>query len=237
MSNKIEIIAEGKGELIGWRDPDENRAWVRENKPRGLIDKQMSVKEAVEKFVRDDDYLAIGGFGHIRVPMAVVYEIIRQGRRNLSVAGKTAVHDIDVLIGAGCVSKVECAYSFGHELRGLSPSGRRAVESGKVKVAAEISNAGYQWRFLAGMMGVPFIPVRNMMGTDTFEKSSAKQITDPWSGKTVTLVPAAYPDVAIFHVPSCDKFGNARIDGILVEDFELAQRGPPRDHYHRRDCG
>ncbi len=221
--NVMEILAEGKGELLGWHDPDENRAWVRENKPRGLKDKQMSVQEAVARFVHDGDYLALGGFGHIRVPMALVYEIIRQGRRDLVVAGKTAVHDIDVLIGAGCVSKVECAYSFGHELRGLSPAGRRAVESGQVKVVAEISNGGYQWRFLAGMMGLPFIPVRNLMGTDTFEKSSAKQVRDPWSGKPVTLLPAAYPDVALFHVPRCDKYGNVQIDGILVEDFELAR--------------
>ncbi len=223
MSDVIEILAEGQGELLGWRDPDENRAWVRENKPRGLVDKQMSVQEAVARFVRDGDYLALGGFGHIRVPMALVYEIIRQGRRDLAIAGKTAVHDIDVLIGAGCVAKVECAYSFGHELRGLSPAGRRAVESGQVKVVAEISNGGYQWRFLAGMMGIPFIPVRNLMGSDTFGKSSAKQVRDPWSGKPVTLLPAAYPDVALFHVPRCDRYGNAQIDGILVEDFELAR--------------
>ena len=96
-----------------------------------MVDKQMSVKKAVEKFVQDGDYLAIGGFGHIRVPMSVIYEIIRQEIRGLVIAGKTAVHDIDLLIGGGCVSKVECAYSFGHELRGLSPAGRRAVESGK----------------------------------------------------------------------------------------------------------
>ena len=223
MADKIEILAEGQGELLGWHDPDENRAWIRENKMRGLVDKRMSVKEAVSKFLHDGDYLAIGGFGHIRVPMALVYEIIRQERRKLSIAGKTAVHDIDILIGGGCVEKVECAYAFGHELRGLSPAGRRAVEDGKVKVVAEISNGGYQWRFMAGMMGVPFIPTRNLMGTDTFKKSSAKIIRDPWSGKPITLVPAAYPDVALFHVPRCDKYGNAQIDGILVEDFELAR--------------
>jgi len=135
----------------------------------------------------------------------------------------SCINDIDILIGAGCVRKVECAYSFGHELRGLSPAGRRAVESGQVQVVAEISNGGYQWRFLAGMMGIPFVPTRNLIGTDTFEKSSAKIIRDPWSGKPVTLVPAAYPDVALFHVPRCDKHGNAQIDGILVEDFELAR--------------
>jgi acyl CoA:acetate/3-ketoacid CoA transferase alpha subunit len=223
MTEYIEFLSEGEGELLGWRDPDENRAWVRDNKPRGLIDKRVSVQEAVERFVCDGDFVAVGGFGHIRVPMAVIYEIIRQGRRDLAVAGKTAVHDIDVLIGAGCVSKVECAYAFGHELRGLSPAGRRAVESGAVKVVAETSNAAYQWRFLAGMMGIPFVPVRNMMGTDTLTKSVAKVIRDPWSGKPVALIPAAYPDVALLHVPRCDKYGNVQIDGIPVEDLQLAR--------------
>jgi 3-oxoacid CoA-transferase subunit A/glutaconate CoA-transferase subunit A len=219
----MDILCEGSGTLLGWHDPDENRAWVRANKPRGLVDKRMSVSQAVSRFVRDGDYIAIGGFGHIRVPMALVYEIIRQGRRHLAIAGKTAVHDIDILIGGNCVDRVECAYSFGHEMRGLSPCGRRAVESGQVQVVAETSNASLQWRFLAGMMGVPFIPARNLAGTDTFAKSACKLARDPWSGKPIVLIPAAYPDVALLHVPRCDRYGNAQIDGILVEDFELAR--------------
>lgn len=219
----MEILAEGKGTLIGWHDPDEHRRWVQENKSRELRDKRCDIRTAVAQFIHDGDLIAFGGFGHIRTPMALIYEIIRQGRRDLIVAGKTAVHDIDVLIGAGCVSRVECAYAFGHELRGLSPAGRRAVESGRVKVVAETSNAGFQWRFLAAAMGIPFIPARNLMGTDTFEKSSAKVVRDPWSGKPVCLLPACYPDVAMFHVPRCDRYGNAQIDGILVEDFELAR--------------
>jgi 3-oxoacid CoA-transferase subunit A/glutaconate CoA-transferase subunit A len=225
MADHIEILARGQGELVGWHDPDEHRAWVRDKKPRGLVDKQMTVPEAVHRFVQDSDYLAIGGFGHVRVAMAVIYEIIRQRRRDLVVAGKTAVHDIDVLIGAGCVSRVDCAYAFGHELRGLSPSGRRAVENGEVRVVSELSNGTYQWRFLAGMMGIPFIPVRGLAGTDTFGKSAAIVITDPWSGKPVTLMPAAYPDVALIHAHRCDRFGNAQIDGIAIEDVELARAG------------
>jgi glutaconate CoA-transferase subunit A len=219
----MDILEEGKGELPGWHDPDENRQWILENKSRDLRDKRLSVPEAVAQFVHDGDYIACGGFGHVRVPMALVYEIIRQGKRHLIMAGKTAVHDVDILIGGGCVDRVEAAYTFGHELRGLSPAGRRAVETGQVKVVAEISNAGYQWRFLAGMMGIPFIPARNMLGTDTLQHSSCKVVQDPWSGKPVCLIPAAYPDVAMFHVPRCDMYGNAQIDGILVEDFELAR--------------
>ena len=127
----MNVLQAGQGELIGWHDPDDHRRWVRENKSRALKDKQITVQEAVERFVQDGDLIACGGFGHIRIPMALIYEIIRQRRRDLIMAGKTAVHDIDLLIGAGCVNKVEVAYSFGHELRGLSPACRRAVESGK----------------------------------------------------------------------------------------------------------
>lgn len=219
----MDILIEGKGELIGWHDPDDARGWVLENKSRELKSKVMTVREAVERYVHDGDYIASGGFGHVRVSMAVVYEIIRQKKRNLVMAGKTAVHDLDLLIGAGCVTKVEAAYSFGHELRGLSPASRRMVESGRCRVIAEISNAGYQWRFLAGMMGIPFIPSRTLLGTDTLDHSSCKVVKDPFTGKPITLIPAAYPDVAFIHVHRCDVSGNAQIDGITVEDIELAR--------------
>jgi acyl CoA:acetate/3-ketoacid CoA transferase alpha subunit len=219
----MDVIQEGMGKLVGWHDPDEHRKWVAENKSRELKDKTCTVKEAVEKYVKDGDYIASGGFGHVRVSMSLVYEIIRQGKKNLTMAGKTAVHDQDILIGAGCVNKVEAAYSFGHELRGLSPASRRAVESGQCEVVAEISNAGYQWRFLGGMMNVPFIPARNMLGTDTLKHSSAKVVKCPFTGKPITLIPSCNPDVVILHVHRCDVNGNAQIDGIAVEDFELAR--------------
>jgi acyl CoA:acetate/3-ketoacid CoA transferase alpha subunit/acyl CoA:acetate/3-ketoacid CoA transferase beta subunit len=216
-------LSKGTGKLIGWHDPDENRKWIVQHKSRGLIDKQLSAQEAVSKFIADGSLLAMGGFGHVRVSMAIVYEIIRQQKKHLTMFGKTAVHDLDVLVGSGCVDNVEVAYSFGHELRGLSPASRRAVETGKCKVTGEISNAGFQWRFLAAMMGLPFIPTRVMLGTDTFAYSSAQTMVDPFSGKQVCLLPACYPDVAVIHVPRCDKYGNAQIDGITVEDFELSR--------------
>jgi len=219
----MEILQEGHGQLVGWHDPDENRQWVLENKSRELRDKQMTVAEAVARFVPDGAFLASGGFGHVRVSMAVIYEVIRQRRRHLIMAGKTAVHDADLLIAAGCVDRIEVAYAFGHELRGLSPASRRAVETGRCQVIAETSNAGYQWRFLAAMMGLPFMPARNLLGTDTLQHSSARVVTDPWSGKPICLLPACYPDVALIHVHRCDIYGNAQIDGTMIEDFELAR--------------
>ncbi len=219
----MEILQQGQGELVGWHDPDENREWVRQNKSRDLKDKRMSVAEAVAKYVPDGAFLALGGFGHVRVSTAAVYEIIRQRKKDLMLAGKTSVYDADVLIGSGCVTRTEVAYSFGHELRGLAPAGRRAVESGQCEVVAELSNAAYQWRFLAAAMGLPFIPARDLLGTDTFEHSSAKVVKDPYSGKPICLLPACYPDVVFIHVPRCDMYGNAQIDGTTIEDYELAR--------------
>lgn len=220
---KKPFIKRGQGELIGWHDPDQARHWVRENKSRRLEDKTLSAKQAVARFINDGDYVASGGFGHIRISMAIIHEIIRQGKQDLLLAGKTGVYDADMLIAARCVDRVEVAYAFGHELRGLAPASRRRVESGECKVVAEISNAGYQWRLLAGMMGVPFMPTRTMLGTDTLEYSSAAVIVDPFSQKPITLVPAAYPDVAFIHVHRCDIYGNAQIDGALIMDYELAR--------------
>jgi len=219
----MKILEEGKGELLGWMDPDEARSWMTKNKSRGLEDKRMSLNEAVSRFTRDGDFFALGGFGHIRVSMAAIYEMIRQGRKGMAMAAKTAVHDIDVLIGGGVVSRVDCAYAFGHELRGLSPTGRRAVEGGKVKVVGEISNAGFQWRFKAAAMGLPFMPTRSMLGSDTLKMSSSKVVEDPFSGKPLCLLPACYPDFVFMHVHRCDIHGNAQIDGIIIEDSELAR--------------
>ena len=218
----MEVLRQGAGELLGWMDPDEARSWMAERKSRGLEDKRMPLREAVERFTSDGDYFAMGGFGHIRVSMAAIYEMIRQGRTNLKIAAKTAVHDVDVLIGGGVVDAVECAYAFGHELRGLSPMGRRAAEGGGVKVVAEISNAGFQWRFKAAAMGLPFLPARVMLGTDTLRYSSAKVVEDPFTGKPLCLLPACYPDFAFIHVHRCDRYGNCQIDGTIMEDRELS---------------
>jgi hypothetical protein len=73
-----EILTRGHGELLGWHDLDEQRQWIDQNKTRCLEDKRVSVAQAVGKFVSDGCYLASGRFGHIRVPMAVIYEIVRQ---------------------------------------------------------------------------------------------------------------------------------------------------------------
>jgi 3-oxoacid CoA-transferase subunit A/glutaconate CoA-transferase subunit A len=218
----MNVLKEGNGKLLGWEHPDDVYRWKQENKSHALEDKRMSAPEAVDAYVDDGDVIALGGFGHVRISTPILHEIIRQDVTDLGFFGKTAGYDLDLLIGAGNVSEVEVAYSFAQEQRGLAPASRRGVEGGDVTVTAEASNATLQWRFLAAKMGIPCIPARILDETDTFEKSSAMVVEDPYSGDPMTVVPAAFPDVSFIHATKADKYGNAVIDGIVVEDPELA---------------
>lgn len=202
--------------------PDEMRQLF-QRKSRAMRDKTMSVTKAVETLVSDGDYLGVGGFGHVRIPMAVLYEIIRQKRRNLGFAGHTGVHDLEVLLAGGCIDRVEVAYCFGHEFRPMrSRVAERLLKSGKVKTS-EWTNASFSWRYKAAAMGLSFIPTKSMLGTDTFEYSAAKTVTCPFTGEVYTALPALYPDLALIHVPRADKYGNCQIDGITVADLDLAR--------------
>ncbi len=197
-------------------------------KPRGLVDKVMTVAEAVTRFVHDGDYLAIGGFGTNRIPTAVCHEILRQNKQNLALSGHTATHDFQILAAGNLtgrgqlLTKVDVAYVVGLEARGLSPHSRRVLESGTVEVV-EWSNYTLALRYTAAAMGVPFVPVRSLLGTDTLRHSPAKQITCPFTGEKLVAIPALYPDVAAIHVHEADRYGNCRFSGTAVADIDLAR--------------
>ncbi len=216
------MLEEGQGELLSSCTADEIRDWNRTHKQRGLVDKITTVRSAVEQYVKDGIYLAIGGFGHIRISMPMIYEIVRQRVKHLRVSGHTAVHDLDVLIAGDCVDAVDVAYSFAYETRGLSKNGRRAVESGRVK-CVEWTNASLSWRIKAAAMGLPFLPARNLLGSDTFKYSAAKEMECPFTGQKLVALPALMPDVSIIHVHYADKDGNCLIRGTTVKDDDLAK--------------
>jgi glutaconate CoA-transferase subunit A len=223
----MEILSRGGGALF--TDPSANRA--REffaTKSRALSDKVTSVSEAVARLVHDGDYLAIGGFGCNRIPTAVVHEIVRQGKQNLSFAGHTSTHDFQILcagnlLGRGrTLARVEVAYVVGLEARGLSPQARRVLESGEVE-CTEWSNYALAVRLKAAAMGLPFLPARSMLGTDTYRHSGACEIACPFTGERLLALPALYPDVAAIHVHEADCYGNCRLRGTTVADLELAR--------------
>jgi glutaconate CoA-transferase subunit A len=223
---EMKILKEGTGEIFCKNTPSEVRKWTRNNKVRALKDKRMRIKDAVKRFIKDGDYLAIGGFGHIRIPMAIIYEIVRQRIKNLSVAGHTAVQDIDVLMAGGCVSAVDIAYVVGFELRGLSGVQRRLFESGQVK-KTDYTNGAMSYRLRAGAQGIPFIPVKVMLGTDTMMHSPGKVVKCPFTGEKVLLLPSLNPDVCIIHAHRADMYGNVQIDGHIVKD-DLQARASKR---------
>lgn len=216
----MRVIESGSGELFQPPDPDGFREWVHKNKTTRMVPKVMSEEEAVSRFVQDGDYLGTELYGTVRAPMSLVREIIRQGKKHLRVAGQ-GVHELDLLLAADLVDTLDITY-IGWEVYGISHILRRAVESGRVKTT-EWSNAAISWRFKAAAMGVPFLPVRSMLGTDTMKYSAAKVVEDPWTHKPVCLLPALYLDVGIIHVHQADEFGNCRIEGISGFAFELAR--------------
>jgi glutaconate CoA-transferase subunit A len=179
----------------------------------------MPLVKAIELFVHDGDYLALGGFGANRTPIAACHEILRQGRKNMGFAGHTATHDFEILCAGEVFDRVDADYIVGLEARGLSPCARRYMQTGKVKVT-ECTNYSLSARLRAAAMGVPFIPTRNLLGTDTFEYSASMIIECPYTGKKLSLQPALYPDVAIIHVHESDVYGNVRVRGILKSDNE-----------------
>jgi len=208
-------------ELFGFTSPDELRE-INLKKSRKMVSKLTDLKSAIQKFVKDGDYLGIGGFGMDRISACALHEIVRQKKKNLTLAGHTATHDGQILCAGGCIDKVDAAYVVGIELLGLSPNYRRIFQEGKVKVT-EWTNATLAWRFKAAAMGLSFLPVRSMLGTETMKHSRAIEYKCPFTGEIYALVPACSPDVAIIHVPRADQFGNCQIDGITVSDSDLAR--------------
>src|SRR5438309_5609016 len=190
------VLSRGAGPLLS--DPSSNHArQAFAGKPRACVDKLTTVAEAVVRLVNDGDYLAVGGFGCVRIPTAVLHEILRQGKQNLRFAGHTAQHDFQLLCAGNLtgrgktLSHVDAAYIVGLEARGLSAHARRVMESGEV-ISAEWSNYTLALRFKAAAMGVPFLPARSLLGTDTFERSAACAVTCPFTGERLAAIPALY---------------------------------------------
>jgi len=206
------------------------------------MDKTMSLRDAVQRFVANGGHISIGGFTINRNPMAAVYEIIRQGRQDLHLYAHSNGQGVDELIGGGCVARLEIAYGGSGRFASTCFRFRKAVEAGTVAVE-DYSNYQMSLRFLAGAMGVPFLPTRSGLGSDIVAKwgfppelrRDEARIPDqklcvmdnPFTGHTdidkVVLVPSIHTDVAIIHVQQADCQGTARIKGLPFVDVEQAK--------------
>ena len=217
----MDVLQSCVGELIQPFDLDEFREWNRTKKSRKLFDKTMNEQEAISQFVYDGCYIGTELYGTVRAPMSLAREVIRQGKKDLRVCGQ-GVLELDLWLAAGLVKKLDITY-IGLEVYGTYSALRRAVESGQVETCVEWSNGGITWRMKATAMGVPFLPTRSMLGTDTLVYSAAKVVEDPFTGIKVVLLPALVLDVAIIHVHRADKYGNSQIEGISGFAVEMSR--------------
>jgi len=174
--------------------------------------------------------------------MAVIHEIIRQKKKDLHLFAHSNGQGLDELIGAGCVSKVELAYAGSGKFAPTCINFMKATQEQKI-IVEDYSNFQMGLRFLAGAMGVPFLPTKSSLGSDIIEKwgfskemrKKEKNIPDkklivinnPFdddeSSEKVVLVPAINPDVTIIHVQKADKYGTCRIEGLTFADIEQAK--------------
>jgi glutaconate CoA-transferase, subunit A len=217
----VEVIEQGIGRVFSDPDPDHARQFF-QTKSRVQKNKLMDLRDAIAEYVHDGEYFATGGFGANRTPIAACHEILRQGRKDMGFAGHTSTHDFQLFCAGEVFTKLDVAYILGLEARGLSACARRYMESGKVEVC-EWTNYALAARLKAAAMGVAFMPIRSMIGTDTLKFSGGKIIECPFTGTKYVAVPALWPDVAIIHVHEADIYGNCRIFDISVADLDLAR--------------
>jgi glutaconate CoA-transferase subunit A len=182
--------------------------------------KLTTLSEAIARYVIDGDTIYAAGFTHL-IPFAAGHEIIRQGKKDLTLARATPDLIYDQMVAAGCAKKVIFSY-MGNPGVGSLRIVRSALEQGKLEWE-EYSHFGMITRLQAGASGLPFLPM-NQTGATDLEQSNPniKRIPDPFGGKDVIVVPALNPDVAIVHVQRADANGNSHLWGIIGEQKEAA---------------
>ncbi len=203
-------------------------------------DKLTTADEAVRRFVKPGSCVCLSGFTVNRNPMALAHEIIRQGIDRLHIVMHSGGQALDLLIGAGLVELVEIAYGANGRFASTCTRFRKAAETGSIKVE-DYSNYQMTLRFMAGAMGVPFLPTFSSLGTDILERwgfdhelraqhpslPRMKLVVtdDPFSsvGGPMVLVPAVNPDVCLLHAQKASPEGTVRVEGLTFADAEQAR--------------
>jgi glutaconate CoA-transferase subunit A len=204
-----------------------------------MSSKVMSASDAVKRFVSNGDCISLGGFTVNRNPVALVHEVIRQGINDLHVVLHSGSQVLDLLIGADLVNLVEIAYGANGRFATTCVRFRKAVEEGTITVE-DYTNYQITLRFMAGAMGVPYLPTYSGLGSDIISKwgitkelrMTRESLPDkklvveksPFSDASkLVLVPAANPDVTLLHVHQASEEGIARIHGLSFTDIEQAR--------------
>ena len=179
--------------------------------------KVVSMREAIERHVPSGSMVLMGAQLEPMIPFSAGHELIRQGRRDLTLVGPISDILFDQLIGAGCVERVMAAW-VGNVSEGAGYCFRRAVEQGiprRIDVV-DYSNFTLALALHAGALGVPFMPSYSTLGSDLLKKNgNLREFSSPVSEEKLIAVRALRPDVAVIQVQRADANGNAHIWGSL----------------------
>lgn len=178
-------------------------------------DKVVSMTEAIETYVKDGMTVALEGFSHL-IPFAAAHEIMRQGRRDLTLCRMTPDIVSDQLLAAGCVSKLVASFFASGSAGSLHELRRRVEDHDPVKLEVEeYSHYGMVCRYQAGASGLPFFPLLSYAGSDMPKLNPRiKLVKNPYGEGTIYVVPPLNPDVTIVHAQRADRSGNVQIWGI-----------------------
>lgn len=203
-----------------------------------ILDKLMSMEEAIRKFVKDGDHISFGGFTTNRKPYAAVHEIMRQGQKDFVVEAGPAGGDWDMLIGEGRVKVYNNCYTANSGYSNVSRRFRDAIENGKM-LFEDYSQDSMMLMLHAAMLGLPFLPVRMMLGSDlekvwgiseedrkNLDKVPNKKLVvmdNPFNpGEKVCCLPVPQLDTAIIHVQKASPDGTVSIEGDEFHDVDIA---------------
>ncbi len=183
--------------------------------------KLMTMKEAINKFVKDGDSFVFANC-LTGMPLATVHEIIRSGKKGMMVFQQGGIEELDLLVEAGTVDRVALAYNFRSGGKRVQSPLDRAIKEKRIKLE-EFTNFTLLSMMKAGAMGYPLMPVLSgIRVTDVvqkrgfFGKDKFAEITDPFSGQKILVVKAQNPDFALMHVQRADKAGNGQLWGAMI---------------------
>lgn len=182
--------------------------------------KVVTLRDAVGAHVHDGDTLAIEGFTHL-ISFAAAHEVIRQGRRGLTLARLTPDLVYDQMVAAGCASKLVFSW-LGNPGVGSLHAIRRSIEAGELELE-EYSHHGMVARYAAGASSLPFFPLRSYDGSDLEAANPLiRRVASPYDGEEIAVVPPLNPDVTIIHAQRADADGNVQAWGIVGVQREAA---------------
>ena len=177
----------------------------------------MPLKEAINLI--KGDLIAFGGLTIHRKPIAFIHEIIRSKIKGLNVLTFGGGPEIDLLVAADCIKRVEAAY-VGFEILGFAPNFRNAVENKKIEFK-ECTEYSIMAGLLATTFGASFIPSKTLMESDIKGKLDLKTIKSPFKDEELIAYPPIEPDIAIIHTQRSDIYGDAHLEGVTAIDDQL----------------